>query len=660
MTPTTRARIIERRTYNRPLDEAGTLFETTEQMVDRVIAHQHWLWERAHGGRHPNMVEELSELRQLILERRVMPAGRTMWLGGTEVARRREASNFNCSFTTAETVHDIVDIQWNLLQGCGVGFQPVPGTLNGFAVPIEEIEVIRSTRTSKGGRETNHEHWNPDTRTWVISVGDSAEAWAKAVGKLLAGKYPAKKLIFDFSEIRPSGQRLRGYGWISSGDAAIAKAFVAIAEIMNRRADQMLTKIDILDVVNWMGTILSSRRSAEIALVDFESSEWEEFALAKKDHFDRGLPQRSQSNNSLVFHRRPSKIELWYLFDLIAQGGGSEPGMVNAEAARRRAPWWRGLNPCAEILLGNHNYCNLVETDLSKFNGRFTDLLRAHYLIARANYRQTCVDLDDGILQRSWHELNQFLRLTGTGVTGVVKWEGQHDPEMWALLRQVAHQGVNSMADELGLPRSKAVTTVKPSGTVSKFAGTLEYGETPEGCHRPIGRYIFNNVNYSTSDPLVEVLRKAGYWVRPNPSDPSNTLVTLPVDFSGVEFDVVNGREVNLEPAVEQLNRYRMLMDNYVDHNCSITVYYDKEEVPSIVDWLQENWDHYVGVSFLYRTDPTKTAEDLGYKYLPQQVVTEEEFRDYVKGLKPIDLNEANSLDEIENDECVAGVCPVR
>ena len=43
--------------------------------------------------------------------------GRTLWLGGTELSRTRESSMFNCSYTHVETVYDIVDVLWLLLQG---------------------------------------------------------------------------------------------------------------------------------------------------------------------------------------------------------------------------------------------------------------------------------------------------------------------------------------------------------------------------------------------------------------------------------------------------------------------------------------------------------------------------------------------------------------
>ena len=50
-----------------------------------------------------HQLEELDELRNLLLERKVAVAGRTLWLGGTDISRRREASMFNCAFTNVET-----------------------------------------------------------------------------------------------------------------------------------------------------------------------------------------------------------------------------------------------------------------------------------------------------------------------------------------------------------------------------------------------------------------------------------------------------------------------------------------------------------------------------------------------------------------------------
>ena len=134
--PTARAMATALRTYHRPVTEGSTLLESWDQVVDRVVSHQKWLWERALSrSLNEREEDELEELRTLIRGRYLMPAGRTLWLGGTELAKTRESSMFNCSFTHVETVYDMVDVLWLLLQGCGVGFRPITGTLNGFRRP---------------------------------------------------------------------------------------------------------------------------------------------------------------------------------------------------------------------------------------------------------------------------------------------------------------------------------------------------------------------------------------------------------------------------------------------------------------------------------------------------------------------------------------------
>ncbi len=665
-----RSKVVVRRTYNRPLDIEGNIFETWEETVDRVIGHQVWLWERQ-LDKKLNYIQlaELEELRELMYARKTSVSGRTLWLGGTNVARTCEASQFNCAGTAVETIYDVVDTIWLLMQGCGVGFKAITGQLTGFRKRLE-VETVRSTRKDKGN--PNNVEYIQD-RVWTVRVGDSARAWSKAIGKIIIGKHDVDKLIIDFSEIRPAGSRLKGYGWICSGDEQISKAFVAIAEILNKEADKILSKIDIHDIENWLGTILSSRRSAQISLMDFGSNEWEDFVAAKNNFWmcksceshntsngtclDCGESNtnhhRTQSNNSLLFWDKPTNGELVDIFARMVEAGGSEPGFINAVAATTRAPWFSTLNPCAEILLPNKGFCNLVEINVAAFIGDDEGLGRALYIMARANYRQTCVNLDDGVLQESWHSNNDFLRLCGVGLTGIAQRPDLKHTQL-DFMRQVATHAANEMADELGTPRPKNVTTIKPSGTLSKVM------DCPEGLHTPLGRYIFNWIGFSIHDPLVSKLKKAGYDNIPKPADSETVLIKLPVEYSGCEFTEVNGTEVNLESAVDQLKRYKMYQQSWTDHNTSVTISYDVDEIPQIIGWLLRNWDDYVGVSFIFRNDPTKTAKDLGYEYLPQEVVTKEVYQAYVETLEDVDIDSANSHEELEAEDCAGGVCPIR
>lgn len=674
MHPSTRAQIVTRRTYCRPKNEEGTIFESWDEVVERVIQHQRWLWERALT--HKTMPEmplndvtegllewvhlteeqeyELEQLRWLMLERKVAPAGRTLWLGGTEIGKRIELSQFNCCFVSVRTVYDVVDFFWGLLNGAGVTGLAEVGTLTGFKQKIPELEIIRTKRASNDkGPEENVESWNPISHTWVIKVGDSAKAWAKSIGKLIAGNYPAKKLVLDFSQIRGGGARLRNYGWVSQGDTGLSKAYKEIFNILNAKADCILTEIDINDIINLLGTVLSTRRAAEALLMRSDNPRWKEFARSKQNMWENGKEHRAQSNNSLLFYSKPSKKELSAFFDMINQGGNGEPGLVNAKHMKDRAPWATGLNPCFEVLLADGNTCNLVTIDLAKFTNDTTGLIDAAKLITRANYRQTVVDFRDGILQEKWHLNNEHLHLCGVSLMGIAMRPDMQPYDYKRLERTIVHAGYG-MAEELGTPPPKNLTVNKPEGTISKC-----YDST-EGMHKPLGKYIFNNIAFSMYDPLVKILAEAGYRTMVHPYDPTAILVTMPVNNIGVEFDIVDGKEVNIESAISQLERYKMLMQHYCHQNVSCTISYSLEESKDIVDWLYDNWGEYVAVAFLFRNDPTKTAKDLGYPYLPQEVVSKEEYEEYVAGLKEFDLDAGNSIEELMESDCASGVCPIR
>ncbi|MCP3674856.1 MAG: ribonucleoside-triphosphate reductase, adenosylcobalamin-dependent, partial [Gammaproteobacteria bacterium] len=497
---------------------------------------------------------------------------------------------------------------------------------------------------------------------WTISVGDSAEAWAKSIGKLMIGKHKAKKIVFDFSEIRGAGGRLKGYGWISSGDESVSKAYPAIVQIMNNRAGSMLRKVDIIEIMNHLGTVLSSRRSAEITFVDYGTDEWEEFAKLKRDCKEEGKKHKQQSNNSLVFNSKPTRSQMIEVFDMMIDAGGSEPGFYNMETGRKKAPFATGSNPCGEILLPSKGFCNLVEVDISKFKGNSAGLHQAYHIIARANYRQTCVDLDDGILSESWNTNNKFLRLCGVGATGIATRDDLTQYEIVQLNRSAGY-AARAMAKELGTEYPKNVTTVKPSGTLGKIM------DTTEGIHKPEAKYLFNWVNFSNHDPLIMKLKEANYRWIPNPGDSTSTLVCLPIKYDNVEFTKkevtrkdgsVEVLEVNAENAITQLERYKKWQVYYCDQNVSNTIYYKPEERDEIIDWLLTNWDIYVGVSFLFKNDPTVSAKDLGFEYLPQEYVTKDLFFKYLNTLEEINWEDTDADIEIDDGGCASGICPVK
>jgi len=185
----------------------------------------------------------------------------------------------------------------------------------------------------------------------------------------------------------------------------------------------------------------------------------------------------------------------------------------------------------------------------------------------------------------------------------------------------------------------------------------------------PLGKYIFNNITFSKHDPLVAKFRAAGYSVIEKPYETESVLVKFPVKYENIPFTRKtvtrkNGKieevEINEDTAVSQLEWYRLLQETWCEQNVSNSISYDPSEIPQIIDWFMDNWDCYVGVSFIFRNDPTKNAEDLGYAYLPQEVVTQEAYEAYVAHLKEIDYGEIEMRDDDLQEACLLGSCPVR
>lgn len=648
------------RTYTRPLDTEGTTFETWADVIERShVKHHAKLW--ADAGGIP-IKQELDELRQLGLERSGLVAGRTLWLGGTPYAYTRAASQFNCSGLEASTVYDVVDAFWLLLNGCGVGGLMRAGTLRGYTNPIREMQVVRCNNDKDfRGDPNNRESYEDEggVKVWRIVFGDSAEAWAKGLGKLVRGpQQKVDKLILDGTNCRGKGGRLKGYGWICNGFDPLAEALVVVHRILNDNAGNLLNEEDMLDIFNVCGQVLSSRRAAEAGLMDSHHPLADQFAHRKHEYWLHN-PHRRQSNNTLLFWQRPGLDDIVDLLRLNLKGG--EPGFANAAAALRRCPWFRTFNPCFEILLHSHSFCNLVSLCLPMFGRNIGKLMRAIWLMARANYRQTCVNLEDGVLQPRWNQTNDTLRLCGVSLTGIVQAPWLTDYHI-RQLRNSAISGAYSMADELGLPRPKAVTTIKPEGTRSKISG-YKGAEVAEGMHTPLGKHILNWINFSVDDPLVTGLQEAGYKTMINPQDRNNILVRFPVEYADGPFAKLgDGRMVNNETAVTQLNRYRRWNRLWADHNVSSSIYLTEEEVPDTAKWLHDNWEEdYIATAFFRKQDPTVTLESSGHPYLPQEVVTPERFAEVNNKLRPVDWARYHrGIHEIGEAGCDSGACPVK
>jgi ribonucleotide reductase alpha subunit len=200
---------------------------------------------------------------------------------------------------------------------------------------------------------------------------------------------------------------------------------------------------------------------------------------------------------------------------------------------------------------------------------------------------------------------------------------------------------------EHGFPTSVRLTTVQPSGTLSLLPGV-----TP-GIHPAFAPYYTRRVRFGAADALVDACRKRGYKVQwdigiDGREDHTRYVVEFPCQSP---TGSVLASEMT---AIQQLEWVKKMQTEWADNAVSVTVYYRKEELPSIKAWLTDNYDSSVkSVSFLLHADHN-------FPLPPYEEITKEQ---YEKSVSKIDFTiplQAATGGMLDLDDCSTGACPVR
>ncbi|MFW6029902.1 MAG: ribonucleoside-triphosphate reductase, adenosylcobalamin-dependent, partial [Halanaerobiales bacterium] len=137
-----------------------------------------------------------------------------------------------------------------------------------------------------------------------------------------------------------------------------------------------------------------------------------------------------------------------------------------------------------------------------------------------------------------------------------------------------------------------------------------------------------------------------------DPENPKTVVIEFPIK-------APKGKVKKDVSAIEQLETYKMFMENYVDHNASITVHVKDNEWDEVEEWMWNNWDTVVGISFI-------SLDDSFYDLMPYEEITKEEYEKMVEDMedfKPYIVNYYEKMSnerELGNLGCETGVCPVR
>ena len=580
-----------------------------------------------------------------------MPSMRALMTAGPALERDPMAG-YNCSFTAVDDVRAFDDILYILMCGTGAGFSVERQFIAKLPIVGISISMDAEGKPVVGCVD----HLKPIDIT--IEVRDSKGGWATALRQLLNHLYAGHIPKWDISQIRPAGAKLKTFGGRASGPQPLVDLFNFCVETFKGAVGRKLTSIECHDLVCKIADIVvvgGVRRSALISLSNLSD---DRMRGAKNGQWWVIDPQRALANNSAAYTERPGMELFMKEWLSLIESKSGERGIFNRQAAinkaiesgRRDHTQIVGTNPCAEITLRSAGVCNLSEVVIRKDDTLDSLLRKVEVATIIGTYQSMLTDFRH--VRAVWKKNQEEERLLGVSLTGIM------DHPILSHTGAVASQWLKTMkahaiavnkhwADLLGINQAAAITTVKPSGTVSQLV------DSASGIHPRYSEYYIRTVRADKKDPLAQLMREQGFPVEDDVMKPHSTDVfSFPVQ--GPAHAVFR----NDRTALEQLEHYLMLQKDWTEHNVSITVYVKDHEWMGVGDWVYQHFDEIAGVSFLPHSDHS-------YQQAPYQECTKEEYEALLAKMPSFDWS---ALARLESDDatvntkelaCTAGVCEI-
>jgi len=287
--------------------------------------------------------EQMTVLRRHQENLTTLPAGRWLWVGGTDWALdpRNFSGAYNCTATNIDSFRSLSLLMDLAMMGSGTGAMleeanvaVLPPIVNRLKVLIPEGRGL-GTRSPGLRSEDTRATRSPDVSagagsTVVLEVGDSRRGWVQAFLEVLncaAGDYPCPGLVsngeitleIDLSSVRPPGERLAGFGGVAN-PSELPALFTRLAAVLNRAVGRKLTALECCLLIDEAArTVVAGNIRRSAGMRQFSSSDEE--AAAAKDNLwqedERGNwsidPERDalrMANHTRVFHRKPSYEEV--------------------------------------------------------------------------------------------------------------------------------------------------------------------------------------------------------------------------------------------------------------------------------------------------------------------------------------------------------------
>tara|TARA_B100000686_G_scaffold349742_1_gene443846 strand:- start:253 stop:2208 length:1956 start_codon:yes stop_codon:yes gene_type:complete len=594
--------------------------------------------------------KDYKQLLNDILELKIMPSMRCLMTAGPAL-RKENVAGYNCSYIKCDSPRTFDEIMYTLMNGTGVGFSVEEEYTKQLPVIAEEF-------------------YDTDT---VIVVADSKIGWSRSFKEIISLLYQGLVPKVDVSKVRPAGAPLKTFGGRASGPAPLVELFKFVIAMFKNAAGRKLKQIECHDIICKTAEIVvvgGVRRSALISLSDLNDRE---MRFAKHGEWYKQDVQRALANNSVNYKEQPDIGTFMREWLSLYDSKSGERGIYNGMSAKQQVTKLNereedgnggfihrrdprddfGTNPCSEIILRSREFCNLSEVVIrgGDTGESLKEKVRAATILG--TFQSTLTNFK--YLTRDWKRNCDEERLLGVSLTGIMdnaatngKMGKEKTAQLLEELRDVAVKTNKEWAEKLGIPRSAAITCVKPSGTVSQLV------DSASGIHARHNPHYIRTVRADNKDPLCQFMKDAGFPNEPDVTKPNHTTV-----FS-FPSKSPKGAICRMDmTAIEQLELWSLYQKHWCEHKPSITVSVKEHEWMGVGNWVWDNFNNISGISFLPFSEHT-------YQQAPYQDCNQEEYKEALAAM-PKSVNWAKLGDYEAQDytagaqtaACAAGGCEV-
>ena len=664
--------LVYDRTYSRvkPDGSKERWPETVQRVVDGNLA---LVDERYH------LPDERQELIDMMLDFKILPAGRHLWASGVKNAEHL----FNCwvaGWTDNPADHFSFTFM-RLMEGGGVGasysnsnltkYGPIQHFLDVEIVCDEEHPDYASLKEAGLLSSTYDSEWSG-----AFPVEDSREGWAAALSDLIETHYRDGVVhfnrVYDVSRIRHAGAKLKTFGGTASGPVPLAQMLTDVCAILSAKAihNELLDGISAMEIDHAIAQCVVAggvRRSARMSMMHWSDPQIERFINCKANdgkHWTTNISVEvdndfwAQQNHGTAWHAHK-------VMDAISEGmlHNGEPGFWDSSYSNDGEPnRVVCTNPCGEITLQEWEPCNLGHINLAAFVGDgktidYDGMLLAHDLMTRFLIRATFSKVSDPksreVLDRNRRiGVGHFGVASFLAMTGVKYSEAHNNAKFLQLLESLAAEvdvAAAEFSHELRIPVPVKKRTIAPTGTIAKMPGVSE------GVHPIFAKYFIRRVRFNKlGDAMEQVydLEAQGYKVEDDLYAPNTAVVAIPTkdilmqqvaDLYGDEFAENVVEAADDLSLVDMLQFQAMYQRLWADNAVSYTANFDAQQydVSHIMDRI---------LSFGGKLKGGTLFPELTMPQCPYERIERWEYE------STISREVGDGIDE----NCSTGACPVR